>query len=41
MCVFNHVLYTYYENIIIHGQPVNTVFRAEDIDNETAWFKHK
>jgi len=41
MCVFNHVLYTNYENKLIHGLPVNTVFRANDLNNQTAWFKHK
>ncbi len=41
MCVFNHVLYTNYENKLIHGLPVNTVFRANDLNNQIAWFKHK
>lgn len=41
MCVFNHVIYTNYENIISHGMPVNTVFRLEDINNKVAWFKHR
>jgi len=42
MCILNHVLYTYCKNdMIIHGLPVNTVFRKEDINNQIAWFKHK
>lgn len=41
MCAFNHVLYTYYEDVLIHGAPVNTEFRKEDINNQICWFKHK
>jgi hypothetical protein len=42
MCILNHVLYTYCKtDMIIHGSPVNTVFRKEDINNQIAWFKHK
>jgi hypothetical protein len=41
MCAFNHVLYTYYRTNLVHGLPVNTVFRADDSDNKIAWFKHK
>jgi hypothetical protein len=41
MCIFNHILYTYCKGMIVHGLPVNTVFKKEDINNETAWFKHK
>ena len=41
MCAFNHVLYTYYEDVLIHGTPVNTEFWKEDIDNQICWFKHK
>lgn len=42
MCVFNHVLRnSYKDEYIIHGLPVNTIFRANDIDNKNAWFKHK
>lgn len=41
MCAFNHVLYTYYGDSIVHGEPVNTEFRKEDVDNNICWFKHK
>jgi hypothetical protein len=41
MCAFNHVLYTNYENILVHGEPVNTIFRTNDVNNNVAWFKHK
>jgi hypothetical protein len=42
MCVINHVLYTYTKkDMLIHGSPVNTVFRKNEINNEVAWFKHK
>lgn len=41
MCAFNHVLRSYYNDNIIHGLPVNTIFRANDFNNDIAWFKHK
>jgi hypothetical protein len=41
MCVFNHVIYTNYENNVVHGKPVNTIFRTNDVNNNVAWFKHK
>lgn len=41
MCVFNHVLYLNYNNKLKHGEPVNTKFRMNDINNKNAWFKHK
>jgi hypothetical protein len=41
MCTFNHVLYMDYENKLVHGLPVNTVFKSYDIHNKIAWFCHK
>lgn len=41
MSVFNHVLYSEYESKLVHGMPVNTVFRDYDIHNQDAWFCHK
>ena len=42
MCIINHVLYTYTKkDMLIHGLPVNTIFRRNEINNEVAWFKHK
>ena len=41
MCTFNHVLYMDYEDKLVHGLPVNTVFKSYDIHNKIAWFCHK
>lgn len=41
MITFNHILYIYYGDRIVHGLPVNTVLFREDINNKIAWFKHK
>jgi hypothetical protein len=42
MCTINHILYTYCKNdMVVHGSPVNTVFRKDEINNTVAWFKHK
>lgn len=41
MCVLNHVLYTHFQNKIVHGLPVNTIFNKYDKDNQIAWFSHK
>ena len=41
MCTFNHVLYMDYEDKLIHGLPVNTVFKSYDVNNKNAWFCHK
>jgi hypothetical protein len=41
MITFNHILYKYYEDRLIHGMPVNTLFCANDINNKEAWFQHK
>jgi hypothetical protein len=41
MCTFNHVLYMDYKDKLVHGLPVNTVFKTYDFDNKEAWFCHK
>jgi glycosyltransferase involved in cell wall biosynthesis len=40
MGLFNYIAYTYFEDIIIHGTRVNTVFKDEKA-NSVSWFKHK
>jgi hypothetical protein len=41
MCAFNHILYMDYNDKLVHGLPVNTVFKTYDFDNKEAWFCHK
>jgi hypothetical protein len=41
MCAFNHVLRIDYSDILVHGNPVNTVFRQFDYSNKEAWLCHK
>lgn len=41
MAVFNYIARTKFTDRIIHGAPVNTVFKANDIENKVCWFKHK
>ena len=41
MCAFNHTLYMGYERKLVHGLPVNTIFKAYDVNNKNAWFCHK
>ena len=41
MGVFNYLARTKYNNRLIHGEPVNTTFKAFETDNKNCWFKHK
>lgn len=41
MGIFNYVVRNYYKDNLIHGAPVNTVFKAYDIKNTNCWFAHK
>ena len=40
MGVFNYVIRKNYNNLILHGSPVNTEFKAY-FDDGTNWFQHK
>ena len=39
MALFNYVMHGCF--IPIHGEPVNSIFRAEETDRTDVWFKHK
>ncbi|MFN0082608.1 MAG: hypothetical protein ACKVOM_08830 [Ferruginibacter sp.] len=41
MGAFNYLARTKYNNNLLHGTPVNTVFKAYDNSNNECWFKHK
>jgi hypothetical protein len=41
MGAFNYVLRTRFSNQIIHGAPVNTVFKAYEAHRADCWFRHK
>jgi len=40
MGAFNYLVRTCYNNNVIHGHPVNTVFKSYS-DDTSCWFKHK
>ena len=41
MGAFNYLIRSKYNNFLLHGAPINTVFKAYDIHNEQCWFSHK
>ena len=41
MGAFNYLARTKFNNLICHGEPVNTVFKAFEQNNSNCWFKHK
>jgi hypothetical protein len=41
MGAFNYLARTQFNNKIIHGAPVNTVFKNYEIDRDDCWFRHK
>ena len=41
MGAFNYLVRTKFNNLIYHGEPVNTVFKAFEQNNSNCWFKHK
>lgn len=41
MGAFNYLARTAYNEQLYHGAPVNTVFKAYDVTNDTCWFSHK
>ena len=40
MGLFNYIARTHFEDILIHGTQVNTVFKSDKVNN-VSWFKHK
>lgn len=41
MGVFNYVVRSYFSDDLIHGAPVNTVFKGYENDRTDCWFRHK
>ena len=41
MGAFNYLIRTQFNEIVLHGAPINTVFKAYDVENEACWFRHK
>jgi hypothetical protein len=41
MGVFNYLARTQFNDQLIHGTPVNTVFKHYEIDRDDCWFRHK
>jgi hypothetical protein len=41
MGAFNYLLRTQFNKYIIHGSPVNTVFKAYENNRKDCWFRHK
>lgn len=41
MGVFNYIARTAFADKIIHGEPVNTIFKKYEIERTDCWFRHK
>lgn len=41
MGAFNYVARTKYNQQLLHGTPINTTFKAYEINNVDCWFRHK
>jgi hypothetical protein len=41
MGAFNYLMRTQYNNQLIHGSPVNTIFKAYETHRTDCWFRHK
>jgi hypothetical protein len=41
MGAFNYLIRTEYNNIVLHGMPINSVFKQFDLLNNDCWFCHK
>ncbi|MDI1323846.1 MAG: hypothetical protein PSV36_13940 [Algoriphagus sp.] len=41
MGAFNYLIRTQFQNQILHGFPINTVFKEYQSDREDCWFRHK
>ena len=41
MGVFNYVMYTFFQNQFLHGNPINTVFKNYETNRNDCWFCHK
>jgi hypothetical protein len=41
MGAFNYIARTHFSNKLIHGAPVNTVFKEYESSRMECWFRHK
>jgi hypothetical protein len=41
MGAFNYLVRTSFNNNLMHGYPVNTIFKAYELDRQDCWFRHK
>jgi hypothetical protein len=41
MGAFNYLIRTQFNEKIVHGKPINTVFKDYDLGNSDCWFAHK
>ena len=41
MGVFNYIARTIFSNKILHGEPINTIFKQYENKNLNCWFRHK
>lgn len=41
MAIFNYVARKYYNNVLVHGEKINTKFKHEETNNKKAIWKHK
>jgi len=41
MGAFNYLVRTQYNSNLIHGKPVNTVFKGFEVERRDCWFRHK
>ena len=41
MGAFNYLARTKFNGNLLHGSPINTVFKMYDTDNKNCWFRHK
>ena len=41
MGAFNYILRTQFEGKLLHGTPVNTIFKMYENERDDCWFQHK
>jgi hypothetical protein len=41
MGVFNYIIRTKYNELVLHGTPINTKFKYFEVNNNSCWFRHK
>ncbi len=41
MGAFNYLMHTQFNDLVLHGSPVNTIFKGYELDRTDCWFRHK